>query len=158
MDTVTLRFTTHWPWNPTSPIIAFLGGSKQFSHVMTVIDGVVYEATMTHGCRVVPLATAMKGVAAYQDMEVPIADKSAAITWGLQQDGKGYDFFGAFGLPFLMSEDWADDSKWWCSELVFMQLLKGGAQLQFDPAVDKRITPEHLLMLNFPKTQIFKLK
>lgn len=158
MDTVTLRFTTKWPWNPTSPIIARLSGSTLFSHVMTVIDDVSYEATMTHGCRVVPLSAAMEGVAKYQDMEVPIADKSATITWGLQQDGKGYDFAGALGLPFLASEDWADDTKWWCSEMAFMQLRSGGADLPFDPAVYKRITPAHLLMCNFPKSEIFNLK
>lgn len=157
MDALTLRFTTKWPWNVTSPIIARLGGSRDFSHVMTVIDGMAYEATMLHGCRVVPLDVAMDGVAKYRDMTIAVPDIDAAIRWGVDQDGAGYDFAGAFGLPFLMSDDWADESKWWCSELCFMQVLKAGVTL-FDPDVYKRITPAHLLMCNYPKSETFSLR
>jgi hypothetical protein len=156
-NVIALRFTSKWPWNITSPVIAWLGGSKEFSHVMAIVDGKAYEATMLHGCRVVPLAVAMDGVAAYQDMLVPVADVSAAVAWGEMQDGKRYDFAGALGLPLLMSDDWADDDKWWCSELVFMQLVKGGTVL-LDPDITKRVTPEHLRMCNYQKSKVIKLK
>jgi len=156
MDSATIRFITRWPPNPTSLVIARLGGSKIFAHCIVIIDGLAYEATMLHGCRVVPVSVAMRGAASYQDMTIPIADKSAAIKFGLAQDGKGYDYAGAFGLPFLASEDWADDSKWWCSEHNFMMLGAGGTWL-LDPEVHKRITPEHLRMCNYPKSKIIKL-
>jgi hypothetical protein len=153
MDIITVRFTTKWPYNPTSPIIARLAGSKQFSHSMNIIGDTTYEATMLHGCRAVPVDVAMQGVAVYQDMYVPVPNLEAAVQFGLDQAGKGYDFGGAFGLPFLESEDWSDDSKWWCSEHNFMQLFKGGTAL-FDPNVVKRVTPAHLLMCNFPKSKV----
>lgn len=156
MDTITIRLTSKWPPNPTSPIIARLSGSRLWSHSMAIIDGFAFEATMLHGCRVVAVDKAMEGVALYQDMQVPISDKRAAVEWGREQDGKPYDFAGALGLPLLMSEDWADDSKWWCSELCFMQVWRGGTAL-FDPAVAKRITPAHLAMCNFPKSPLIRL-
>jgi hypothetical protein len=153
----TIRFTTRWPPNPASLVIARLGGSRLFSHCMTIIDDIAYEATMTHGCRVVPIDVAMHGVSKYQDMYVPITDKAGALAFGLAQDGKGYDFAGVFGLPFLASEDWADDSKWWCSEHVFMMLGAGGVWL-FDSNVCKRITPAHIIMSNFKKSEVVLTK
>lgn len=155
--TITVRFTTKWPPNPTSLAIARLSGSRDFSHSMNIIDGTAYEATMLHGCRVVPEAQAMAGVVMYQDMYVPVPDLAAAVAWGDAQDGKGYDYAGALGLPFLASEDWSDDSRWWCSELNFMQLWQGGTLL-LDPAVCKRVVPVHLHMCNFPKSDVIRLR
>lgn len=157
MDTITVRFTSRWPPNPTSPIIARLSGSRDFSHSMNIIAGKAYEATMLHGCRVVPEEQAMAGVAMYQDMYVPVRDLAAAVAWGNEQDGKNYDYAGALGLPFLASEDWSDDDRWWCSELNFMQLWKGGTAL-LDPNISKRVTPFHLHMCNFPKSEVVRLR
>jgi hypothetical protein len=157
MTPVTIRFTTHWPPNPTSLIIARLGGSKKFSHCMTIIGNTVYEATMLNGCREVPLEVAMHGVASYQDMTVPVVDVQAAIDFGKSQISKRYDFAGAFGIPLLASEDWADDSKWWCSEHTFALLGAGGNWL-LDPSVIHRVTPSHLLMCNYKKSEVVNLK
>lgn len=68
---------------------------------MTIIDGMAYEATMTHGCRVAPLYEAMEGVAYYQDMMIPFLDVEAMKAFGDDQNGKPYDFCGAFGIPFF---------------------------------------------------------
>lgn len=157
MDIVTMRFTTHWPPNPTSPVIARLSGSRDWSHSMTIIDGIAYEATMLHGCRAVPVEVAMAGVAVYQDMYVPVPDIDAARRFGVDQDGKGYDFAGALGIPLLMSEDWADDSKWWCSEMSMMQVFNGGTSM-LDLNVIQRVTPEHLHMCNYPKSEVVRLR
>ncbi len=154
---VTVRFTTKWPYNPTSPIIARLGGSKIWSHSMGIIDGKAYEATMTHGCRAVPLGEAMRGVARYRDMSVPVPNVEAAIAFGEDQDGKGYDMAGALGLPLLASEDWADWTRWWCSELTFMQIGMAGTWL-LDPTEQKRVTPDDLHQCNFPKSEIISIK
>lgn len=153
MQTLIIRFTTKFPPNIGSVIVARASGSKQFSHCMVVVNGRAFEASMTHGCRVVPVNQAMDGVAYYQDMEVPVLDLSQAVDFGLEQDGKHYDWLGALGIPFLASEDWADDSKWWCSELVFAMVMAGGNFI-LDPKTKKRVTPQDLLMLNFPKTEI----
>jgi len=152
---IILRFTTKWPPNPISKIIGFFGGSKLFSHCFIIIDNLAYESTMIYGCRVVDLKIAMKGVAYYQDMIIPIKNKKLAIKFGDLQNGKAYDYAGAFGIPFLSSENWADDDKWWCSEHNFMMLGAGGVWL-LDPEVYKRITPAHLLMCNYPKSKIKK--
>ena len=124
---------------------------------MTIVDDMAYEATMLHGCRVVRLDEAMKGVASYLDMIVPVENVQLAMIWGMNQAGKGYDFAGAFGLPFLASEDWSDSSKWWCSEHTFMMVMAGGISM-LDSQFAKRVTPQHLLMCNYPKSKIINLK
>lgn len=156
MDSATVRFITRWPPNPTSLVIARLGGSKIFSHCMNIIDGVATEATMLHGCRNVPVDVAMQGVAKYQDMYVPVPNIGESIKFGEEQEGKKYDWAGAIGLPLLASEDWDNWNRWWCSELTFMQLGMGGTWL-LDPNVYKRVTPEHIRMCNYPKSEIIRL-
>jgi hypothetical protein len=120
---------------------------------MLIIDGMAYEASMIHGCRVVPIDTAMEGIVAYQDMQIPVLDISSSIAWGKKQDGKGYDFFGAIGLPFLASQDWADDKKWWCSEMNFMQIGAAGNWM-LDKNEFKRITPNDLYICNYQKSDV----
>tara|TARA_R110000868_G_C10972514_1_gene770258 strand:+ start:427 stop:801 length:375 start_codon:yes stop_codon:yes gene_type:complete len=124
---------------------------------MTIINGIATEATMFNGCRNIPVSEAMQGVSKYQDMYVPVPNIDEAVKFGREQEGKKYDFAGALGLPFLASEDWSDWDKWWCSEIVFMQLGLGGTWL-LDQDVTHRVTPAHLLMCNFKKTGIINLK
>ena len=112
---------------------------------------------MLHGCRVVPVHVAMQGMTRYQDMEIPVPNMATAEGWGWEQQGKGYDYFGALGIPFLMSEDWGDWSRWWCSELCFMQLCMGGNYL-LDQSMQKRVTPQDLYNCNYQKSPIVTLK
>jgi hypothetical protein len=148
---VTVRYTSRWPYNPGSLLIGAASGSPELlSHVMAIIDGRAYEATMTHGCRAVPVEVAMKGIVRYQDMPVWVPDLDDAVKFGEAQDKKPYDFPGAIGLPLLQSEDWADTGKWWCSELVFALLMAGGTVL-LDPDEAKRVTPNNLRQCNYPK-------
>lgn len=158
MDIITVRYTSRWPPNPVSPVVARLGGEKIFSHTVNIIDGLAYEAAMFHGCRAgIPVDEVMKGVAVYQDMYVPVPDKAAAIAWGKKQHGADYDYAGALGIPLLMSEDWEDESSWWCSEFGFRQIWVGGTLL-LDPDVHRRVTPAHMRMCNFPKSAIIRLR
>lgn len=152
---VTVRFTSRWPYNPCSPIIARLSGSRVYSHCMNIIDGVAYEASMTHGCRVVPQAVAMQGIVVYQDMYVPVPDIAASIRFGQEQNGKPYDW-AALALPLLASDDWDDLTKWWCSELAFIQLGRGGTWL-LDPAEEHRVRPSDLVRCNFPKSAVIRV-
>lgn len=157
MDEITIRFTTQWPWNPVSPVVARLTGSRIWSHVMTIIDGEAFEATMKHACRVVPLAEAMRGVAMYRDMFVPVSDIGEAVEFGRAQDGKPYDFAGAFGLPLLASDDWEDWRKWWCSELALMQVGMAGTWM-LDPDEKTRVTPNDLHQCNYRKSELIRLR
>jgi hypothetical protein len=147
---VTIRFTSRWPYNPISPIIAVASGSTTWSHTIAIIGDRAYEANMLHGCRAVSAAEAMQGIVRYQDMLVLVPDLDAAIAFGEAQDGKGYDWAGALGIPLLMSDDWHDDSKWWCSEHNFALLMAGGTVL-LDPAEKFRVTPNDLRQCNFQK-------
>lgn len=110
---------------------------------------------MSHDCRAVSEAEAMRGVARYQDMYVPVPDIEQCIRFGEEQHGKVYDFAGAFGLPFLQSDNWADDSRWWCSEHTFALIGSGGLWM-LDPAEKKRVTPNDLRQCNYPKSPILK--
>lgn len=157
MNTVVIRFTTRWPPNPASLLIARASGAKWSSHTMAIIGGEVYEASMAHGCRArVPMVEAMKGVAMYQDMYVPVPDILAAKRFGDEQNDKPYDWAGALGLAFLASDDWGDDSSWWCSEHNFAQIAAGGLWM-LDPAEKKRVTPNDLRQCNFEKSPIVRL-
>jgi hypothetical protein len=151
---VTVRLTSRWPYNPLSLAIGIAAGSRQFSHAMVILGGdMAYEASITHGCRVGTEIELMEGVAVYRDMHVWVPDIVGAIAFAEAQAGKKYDWLGAIGIPMTYSEDWADDSKWWCSDLVFAIVLAGGVRL-FDPDVMKRVRPIDLHMADYPKGPI----
>lgn len=150
---ITVRLTSRWPHNPLSLLIGIAAGSRQFSHVIAIIGERAYEASMTHGCRAGSIEELMEGVAIYRDMQVWVPDLDAAIAFAEAQSGKGYDFAGAVGIPLTYSEDWSDDSKWWCSDEAFAILLAGGVRL-FDPDVMRRVRPIDLHMVDLPKSPI----
>jgi len=152
---VTLRFTSRWPYNPISLAIATLTGSRFFSHVVAIIDDRAYEASMTHGCRACSVPDIMKGIVRYQDMHVTVPDIDAARAFAEAQAGKPYDFAGALALPLLKSDDWNDDSRWWCSELVFAMLMAGGVTL-LDPDEMHRVTPNDLFQCFYPKSELMR--
>jgi hypothetical protein len=155
---VTVRLTSRWPYNPISLAVGVLAGSRQFSHAFAIIENRAYEASMTHDCRADTVEVMMEGIAVYRDMQVWVPDIDAAIEFAEAQCDpdppavpKKYDWAGAAGIPLTYSEDWADTSKWWCSELVFAIVLEGGTRL-FDPDIMKRVCPIHLHMVDLPKT------
>ena len=152
---VTIRFTSRWPYNPVSLAIAVMAQSRFFSHTVAVIGDRAYEASMTHGCRAVPLASAMAGIVRYQDMQILVPDIEAAKSFGEAQDGKPYDFPGALGLPFLQSDEWHDDAKWWCSEHNFALVMAGGVMM-LDPDEKSRVTPNDLHQCYFPKSALMR--
>lgn len=150
---VTVRLTSRWPYNPGSLVVGLASGSHQFSHAIAIIGKRAYEASMMHGCRAGTVDALMDGVAMCRDMQVWVPDLDAAVAFAEAQVGKGYDWLGAIGIPFTYSDDWADDSKWWCSELVFAIVQAGGTRL-FDPGVMKRVRPIDLQMCDYPKGEL----
>ncbi len=154
---VTVRLTSRWPYNPISLAVGIAAGSRQFSHSIAIIGERAYEASMTHGCRAGVVDQLMEGIVVYRDMQVVVPDIDAAWAFAEAQVGKGYDFAGAVGIPLTYSENWADDSKWWCSDLTFAILLAGGLRL-FDPAVMKRVRPIDLHMPDYPKGPIVRMR
>lgn len=150
---VTVRLTSRWPYNPLSLAVGLAAGSREFSHTFAIIGERAYEASMTHGCRAGTVIELMAGIVVYRDMRVWVPDLDAATAFAEAQIGKGYDWLGAIGIPLTYSDDWADDSRWWCSELVFAIVLAGGTGL-FDPDYMKRVRPVDLLMCDYPKTAL----
>lgn len=150
---ITVRLTSRWPWNPLSLAVGIAAGSRQFSHAITLIERRAYEASMTHGCRAGTVDELMAGIAVYRDMDVWVPDLDASIAFAEAQVGKHYDWPGAIGIPLTYSEDWSDDKRWWCSDLVFAILLAGGRRL-FDPDAMKRVRPIDLHMADYPKGPI----
>lgn len=157
---VTVRLTSRWPYNPISLAVGVLSGSRQFSHAITIIGERAYEASMSHGCRAGPVPEVMAGIVVYRDMQVWVPDLQAAIEFAETQCDpdppaapKRYDWAGAVGIPLTYSEDWADGTRWWCSELVFAIVLAGGTRL-FDPDVMKRVRPIDLQMCDYPKSEL----
>jgi hypothetical protein len=157
---ITIRLTSRWPYNPISLAVGLAAGSRQFSHAFAIIGDRAYEASMTHGCRAGTVEELMDGIVIYRDMLVPVPDLAAAIQFAETQCDpdppaapKKYDWAGAVGIPLTYSEDWADGSRWWCSELVFAIVLAGGTRL-FDPDVMRRVRPIDLQMADHPKSQI----
>ena len=147
---ITVRLTSRWPYNPLSLAIGVASGSRQFSHAIAIIEGRAYEASMTHGCRAGTVEEVMEGIVVYRDMQLWVPDIDAAREFAEAQVGKGYDWLGAVGIPFTYSQEWSDDSCWWCSDLVFAILLAGGVRL-FDPDVMRRVRPIDLQMVDIPK-------
>jgi hypothetical protein len=150
---ITVRLTSRWPWNPLSLAIGILSGSRQFSHAIAIIGERAYESSMMHGCRAGTVDEVMSGIVVYRDMPVWVPDLDAAIAFAEAQAGKGYDWPGAIGIPLTYSEDWSDDSKWWCSDLVFAIALAGGTRL-FDPDAMRRVRPVDLQMVDRKKGPI----
>jgi hypothetical protein len=160
---VTVRLTSRWPCNPLSLAVGLAAGSRQFSHAFAIIERRAYEASMTHGCRAGTVDELMEGIVVYRDMRVWVQDLDAAIEFAEAQCDPDppaapakYDWAGAVGIPLTYSEDWADASRWWCSELVFAIILAGGTRL-FDPDVMKRVCPIHLHMFDQPKSPVFRI-
>jgi len=154
---VTIRLTSRWPYNPISLGIGVASGSRQFSHAIAIIGDRAYESAMPHGCRSGTVAEMMAGVVVFRDMRVWVPDLDAARKFAESQEGKGYDWWGAVGIPLTYSQDWNNENRWWCSEYVFA-IVKAGGTLLFDPDVMGRVRPIDLHMPNYPKTTIAYLR
>ena len=159
---VTVRLTSRWPWNPLSLAVGVCAGSRQFSHSITIIGDRAYEASMVRGCWAGTVEQLMEGIVVYRDMHVIVPDIDAARAFAEAQCAppppakpKKYDYRGAVGIPLTYSVDWADDGRWWCSDLTFAIVLAGGTRL-FDPAMMKRVRPIDLHMVDYPKTELMR--
>ena len=119
---------------------------SRWSHVEIIVGKSVLGADAPEGVALVPLSERISIAENACIMTIP-CDSKAAISWAWRNIGKPYDWWGILGLG--LHHDWEDESKWWCSEFVGKALQKGGA-LPYRPETIKRLTPEHLWMMNFP--------
>jgi len=128
----------------SSLLIRLFTGSR-WSHVACVVDDAhVIDATFKHrGVRLRPLADLLADCSASEACLVPLHDEAAALQWLQAQVGKPYDWTAIVG--FVIRSNWADPSRWFCSELAESAVLAGGLQrFRADVA---RLTPGHVWMV-----------
>lgn len=118
---------------------------SEWSHVEIVLpDGRLLGASAPHGVCASTLDERMDISSGVATMEFP-GDFEAGMRWAEGQMGKPYDYIGVLGLG--LHRDWEEDDKWWCSEFAGKFLKEAGFAPYRSEAM-KRLTPQHLFMLN----------
>lgn len=111
-----------------------------------VIDGDMVIQASTEGVIRTPLAEFKAHASEWAIVSFPANDNEAVARAANHELGQPYDYLGVAGIG--LHRDWQDPSAWFCSELVAYVLACGGLHLFRSDA--KRITPQHLWMLNYP--------
>jgi uncharacterized protein YycO len=132
-------------------IIRFVTWSE-YSHVDLLIDNqslvgaIAFDGVVLSNVEA-RLSKASKAVL----MDIPVKDIELSKEFAVNQLGKKYDWLGVIGIG--LKRNWQEDGKWSCAELVAKILAEGG-QKPFDSKYHHRITPQHLLSLNFEKVKV----
>lgn len=138
-------------WHLGSWLIRFITWSE-YSHVDLVLDdnlliGAIAGDGVVIGKINDRLAKSSKAVM----MHIPVKELDVSEAFAIGQLGKQYDWLGVIGIG--LKRNWQEDDKWSCAELV-ASILAAGGQRPFDSKYHHRITPQHLLSLNFEKIKI----
>lgn len=89
------------------------------------------EALMFKGVVETPHEHWFSKWSAVELVAVPVPDPGAGIRFARSTLGHGYDYLGAFSVPFR--DDWQDPSRWYCSERDTMAIQAAGVTLFYDP-------------------------
>lgn len=101
---------------------------NEYSHAALLFDdGTLYEALEFNGVRKVP--DWQPGAELVDIFEVSVDSDQAMREWLEKQVGKEYDYRSVIRFITRKQEDRKDSGRWFCSELVFAALKKGGAQV-----------------------------
>jgi uncharacterized protein YycO len=122
--------------HPISYLIRLVTWSR-WSHIAVVFGDEVLESVGGIGVVKTPLP---EFIARYSDVafaEIPCDSKDVAYQRLTEQCGKPYDFWALLGIVFRLGS-WADDNKWFCSELVAY------ATGLWRQERNKRVTPENI--------------
>ena len=105
-----------------------LTGGARWSHCgfVDLLAGVVIEAQMFKGVMLTPLDEWQANYPSCEFIRIACPQPRDALLFAYAQVGKGYDYAGAFGVPFRAS--WQDDSRWYCSEHLEASVAAGGRQ------------------------------
>lgn len=115
-----------------------------WSHV-AIVDGDDAIEAVCPTVRVSPLVEVIARHSSFAFATLPCANPVAAINAARSQIGKPYDLKALVGMA--LHRDWQEDDSWFCSELVAWAIAQGGTPL-FRPDAVRRVTPQHLWMLN----------
>jgi len=139
MQTIRIAYSTGV--FPIGPLVKLFTWSK-WSHVVLLTDeNTGIEATVLNGVQEVSFEYILNDSKELFIVEYEVVDSKAIIEAARSQIGKKYDFTALIGI--LFHHDWADEDKWFCSELVAFSFMKGGSPLFRKDSVN-RITPEDL--------------
>lgn len=123
---------------------------SEWSHVDIMLpDGGLIGAAAPHGVIGITSEERIARASCAAVMKVPC---STPFSWMLSQIDKPYDWLGVAGIG--LHRDWEEDDKWFCSEFAARAMKEGGIE-PFQAKAMRRVTPQHLWMLNYP-TQIIK--
>ena len=123
-----------------------------YSHVDFILDEErVLGATAPNGVNVEPIRNRLAKASKAVVMEINDVDLDKAKEFAIAQLGKKYDWTNIIGI--YLHRDWQDSDSWSCAELIAAILKHSGVQL-FDIKFYHRVTPQHLLMLNYKKERI----
>lgn len=137
-------------YNPGSALIR-LGTWSDWSHVEAVIDNeTLIGAAWPHGVAPVKMADRLSLASHAGIMTFP-CNRAAALAWANGQQGKPYDLAGAIGIG--LHRDWQRDDAWFCSEFIAAMLRAGGCE-PYAAAIMRRITPQDLWKLNYPRQSL----
>lgn len=118
---------------------------SEWSHVEVVLPGgYLLGASAPHGVCLESMDKRMDIASHASLMNFP-GDLDKGMRWAEGQLGKPYDYLGVIGLG--LHRDWEEDDKWWCSEFAG-KFLKEAGFAPYRENVIKRLTPQHLAMLN----------
>ena len=125
---------------------------SEYSHVDIVLgNGFVLGAVAPDGVTIQPYWHRIDMASKAVMMDLPVKSIDDAIAYAHKQIGKPYDWLGVVGIG--LRRNWQEDDKWSCAELVANAASVAG-QKPFDDRFMYRITPQHLLLLNFKKIKI----
>jgi uncharacterized protein YycO len=115
-----------------------------WSHCGVIVGDSVIEARADGGVVRTPLDEFKAHSSRWAIVQFPANEN--AVHAACAELGQPYDFLGVVGVG--LHRRWGQKAKWFCSELVAHALEVGGARLFRQDA--RRITPQHLWMLNYP--------
>lgn len=137
-------------YNPGSAIIR-AGTWSDWSHVEAVIDNQrLLGAAWPAGVAYVDMAHRLSLASHAAIMTFP-CNRDAAFAFMTGQIGTHYDLAGAIGLG--LHRDWQKPDAWFCSELVAAALRAGGFE-PYEADMMRRITPQDLWKLNYPRQSL----
>lgn len=82
------------------------------------------EALMFKGVVETPAAEWMARYPSTEVIRIACPQPQKALAFWREQVGKGYDYPGAFSVPFRAN--WQDDGRWYCSEKLEAGVARGG--------------------------------
>jgi uncharacterized protein YycO len=122
MPSITVAYTGSR--DPLSTLARLVTGNAKWSHCGIVVGDYVIEARLYYGVVGTPINEWKKRCPHFEMVDVECANPDAAHAFAREQVGKGYDYAGAFSVPFRTH--WQHPSHWYCSELVEAALYAGG--------------------------------